>query len=239
MNILKIKNPQQTILWRWLFIDFIFIILGIRSYLYFDMNSFDGMILMVGITIIITSLFFIKSTLKNIKFLDNAIQNGVMIVHWEYTKKEWENYINNETDYRQNEGKLIAFVLSIITLIVFIPFIIIIDEGQLFMFYVLMVLLILYFFMGMIFPKIVFYFRKKRVGSIILLKKGVLLDKQFHTWDFPLSSFKSASLETKPYKHLAVSYNFIDRTGPRNYVVNVPIPEKNKKNLKKILKEFE
>lgn len=235
---MKIKNPQKTVLRRWLLIDAFFIILGINSFLNFDINSADGMFIMVSITIVLTSLFFIKSTIKNVKVLNEAINNQKMIVHWKYSAKEWANYLVHEEKYRFEEGKLIAMVLSVITAIVFIPFILIISEGKLAMFLVMLGLFGLYLFMGFIFPKINFYLKKKIVGEVILLEKGVLLNKQFHTWDFLLSKFVSAKLLKKPYEHLAISYNFVDRTGPRNYCINVPIPKSNKKDIKVIISKF-
>lgn len=234
----KIKNPQRSVLYRWLCIDLIFIILGIKSSLYFDINPFDGMILMVGITVILTSLFFIKLTLKNIKLIDDAIKHKKRIVHWQYTKEEWSEYISHEKSYRTTEGKLIAFVLSGITLIIFVPFILIIEEAKLSLFFVLLGLLGLYFFMGFVVPHIVFYFRKNTTGEVLVLEKGVLLNKQFHTWDFPLSKFNSAYFEKTPYPHLSISYDFVDRTGPRDYVIHIPIPKNNTTNIKSIVKQL-
>ena len=71
-----------------------------------------------------------------------------------------------------------------------------------------------------------------------MLEKGVLLNKEFHTWDFPLSKFYSAEFQEEPYKHIEIIYEFIDRTGPRSYTVNVPIPENNKDDIEKIISSF-
>jgi len=59
----------------------------------------------------------------------------------------------------------------------------------------------------------------------LILHKGVLLNKQFHSWDFPMSKLASASHEKKPFEHLEIVYDFFDRTGPRSYTINIPIPE--------------
>jgi len=235
----EIKNPQRTALRRWLFADVFFLILGLHSFFTFDINSFDGMFVLVSITVVLTSLFFIKSTFKNIKSIDNAIKNRVMLAHWKYTAKEWLSYLNHEKKYRFEHGKLIAYFLSGITALIFIPFILFISEGKLAMFLVMIALFGMYFFMGLVFPKIVFFVRKNRAGEVILLEKGILADKEFHTWDFPLSKFKCAEILDEPYDHLAVTYDFFDRTGPRSYTVNVPLPNKfDKKTIKKMISKF-
>ncbi len=234
-----IKNPQKVVLIRWLLIDAFFIILGIHGMTGFDINSFDGMFIMLSVLIVLTSFFFIPSTLKNIRLLDGAIRRGQRIAHWTYTKQEWSDYLNFEKEYRNDESKSIAIVLSVITAIVFIPFILLVHDGKFPMFLVMIGLFALFFIMGWIFPKITFYLRRNSVGEAILLKKGILLDKQFHTWDFPLSKFNNAAFVEEPYRHLVVVYDFIDRTGPRSYAVNIPVPKKNKLDIKKIISNFE
>lgn len=234
----EIKNPQRRTLMAWIMLDIVFIIAGLKSFLYFNINSADGMIILISLLVLITSLFFIPQTIKNCRRIDAAIHNGEQIVCWTYTKKEWQEYILHEKDYRLNEGKLIALFLYVITTVVFIPFILFIPEGKLAMFVVMLLLFFIYTFMGFVFPKMVFLLRKKRIGKVILLKQGLLIDRQFHTWDFPLSSFSYAEHKKKPYDHLAISYDFFDRTGPRTYTVNVPIPKNNKKNITSIIAGF-
>ncbi len=234
----KIKNPQRVTLHRWIYAALFFTGLGLHSYITFDINSFDGLFIMVSITIVLTSLFFIRTTMKNVKALDAAINDRKMIVHWKYTNEEWWNYLSHEQDFRNDTGAAMAIFLSLITAIVFIPFILFAPEAKFFMFMVMLGLFGLYYFMGHIFPSILFYFKRKSVGEVILLEKGVLLNKEFHTWDFPLSKFYSAEFLEEPYRHIEIIYEFFDRTGPRSYTVNVPIPENNKDEIENIISSF-
>lgn len=237
-DIPKIKNPQRVTLFRWIYAALFFTALGLHSYITFDINSFDGLFIMASITIVLTSLFFIKTTMKNVKALDAAINQKKMIVHWKYTNEEWWNYLSHEEDFRTGTGTIMAIFLSLITAIIFLPIALFAPEGNLFMFMVMLGLFGLYFFMGYVFPSILFYFKRKSMGEVILLEKGVLLNKEFHTWDFPLSKFYSAEFQKEPYNHIEIVYEFIDRTGPRSYTVNVPIPENNKDDIEKIISSF-
>lgn len=234
----KIKNPQRATLFRWIYTALFFFALGLHSYITFDINSFDGLFIIVSITVVLTSLFFIRTTMKNVKALDAAINQKKMIVHWKYTNEEWWDYLSHEEEYRSDKGRLMAIFLSAITAIIFIPFILFIPEGKFFMFMVMLGLFGLYFFMGYVFPSILFYFKRKSVGEVILLEKGVLLNKEFHTWDFPLSKFSFAEFREEPYDHIEIVYDFFDRTGPRSYTVNVPIPGNNKDDIEKIISGF-
>ena len=233
---LSIKNPQRTVLKRWLFILILFIFLLITSYINFDINSLDGMIILISLVIIPTSLFFIWTTNKNVKKLDEAINRGRMIAHWEYSKEEWVDYLIFERSYRKSQGTMIAILLTAFTAIVFIPFAIFVQEF--FMIIVMFGLFGMYWFMGLILPKIMFQIRKRNIGKVILLEKGLMIGKQFHTWDFPLSKFEKAIHVKKDYEHLEVIYDFVDRTGPRTYVVNVPIPKNNVNEIEEIIKKF-
>jgi hypothetical protein len=237
-SIFKTKNPQRVSFFRWVLADLFFIVFGVHSYITFDIHSYDGLFILVSATFVLTSLLFIRATMKNAKILDEAINGQNMIVHWKYTDEEWLDYLSHEEDYRSNTGILMAIVLSVITAIIFIPFILFIPEGKFSMLMVMLGLFVLYFFMGYVFPSILFYVKRKSVGEVILLEKGVLLNKEFHTWDFPLSRFNSAKFKEQPYVHLEITYDYFDRTGPRSYTINVPVPSDNKKNINTIISSF-
>lgn len=230
-----IRNPQRAFLKRLVIVDIFFFIVGLYSFLTFDINSFDGMLVMISLLVILTSLFFFPSTLRNIAAIDNA--KHALLAHWHYTPKEWSRYLHHEKRYRFVQGKLLAYVLSGITALVFIPFILVIPDGKGAMFLVLLALVGFYFFMGLVFPKIVSHLRKNQTREALLLKKGVLVGNEFHTWDFPLSRFNNAIFLAEPYAHVAITYDFVDRTGPRSYTVNVPVPAR-VKSVERILSRF-
>ena len=131
---------------------------------------------------------------------------------------------------------MIAIFLTIFTAIIFIPFAIFVHEFS--MIVIMLGLFGIYWFMGLISPKIMFQIRKRNTGEVLLLEKGLMIGKQFHTWDFPLSKFKGAIYVKDDYEHLEVAYDFVDRTGPRTYVVNVPIPQSNVSDVEEVINKF-
>jgi len=143
-NELHIKNPQRTVLRIWLFILVLFTLLLVKSFVSFDINSLDGMIIVTSLMIIPTSLFFVWTTSKNIKNLDEAIDRGKMIAHWRYSEKEWVAYLDFERSYRKNLGTMIAALLTVFTVVIFVPFAIVVQE----------------FFMIIVMPNTDYYIRK-------------------------------------------------------------------------------
>jgi Ca2+/Na+ antiporter len=235
----NIPNPKKRSLQNWILILIISIFIFLKSYISFEMNSLDGLLIMLSAVFGLTAIIFIPITIKSKKQIDAAIQKAERIVLLEYDAKEWENYIINEKNFRIKEGKKTAKLLSIITILIFIPFTIIMGQGEIFLITVMVILLAIYAFMAIIFPKITSQMQKSKTKRAIILKKRILIGNQFHTWDFPLSLFHDAKHNKKPYEHIAITYDFTDRTGPRKYTVNVPIPKKFKGNPKDIIIQLE
>jgi hypothetical protein len=99
------------------------------------------------------------------------------------------------------------------------------EEAKLAMFLVMLGLILLYAMAAFIVPWLLRKLRKSEDVTVLILPKGVLLHKQFHSWDFPMSKLASATYEKKPFQHLEIVYDFVDRTGPRSYTINIPIPD--------------
>lgn len=232
-----IKNTQKTALKIWIFSASVFLFMILYGYTNFRISSFDGALIMVGITLFLTSLVFIRVTYRNSKLIDRALKRKELVVHWKYTKKEWEDYIEHEYNYRSGEKQLIAIFLSAFTILIFGLFILFIPEGKLAMFFVMLGLIAMYAFLGYILPPLLHMIRKQK-GEVIILTKGVLLNKTFHTWDMLLSKLGKVTIEQNPYHHISLTYKFVDRTGPRQYTIHIPIPKSNKKDLKEIISQL-
>ncbi len=235
LKTLNIENSQKKVVKIWFFIGLIGIFGLIYGFSNFEINSFDGGIIMISIFLIIMSIVCIFIFHKRAKALDKALIDRKFIAHFEYTAEEWSDFLEYEYRFRLDEKSAIFKLLSIITIPIFLLFILFIDEGKLAMFFVLIGLILMYAFMAFILPRIIFYFKKRTKADVIIMEKGVLLNKQFHSWDFVLSKFSSAKHIKKPYEHLQIKYEFWDRTGPRKYFVNIPIPIKCKYDISDII----
>lgn len=209
-------------------------VIGIN--LFSELGEFAGLIILMSLLISITSFVCIFIFNKRSKSFENAIQNKTGKI-FSYDKKEWTQYIKEDTKLRNAEKKAIFIFLTIITIIIFAIFILIIEEAKLEMFIVGLLLIGLYAFMAFVVPILSKSLKNKKDREIMIFPKGIIIGNTFHTWDFPLSKLSSVKEKKKPFEYIQVSYEFFDRLGPRSYTIRLPFP-KNKEEFRKAIKNL-
>ena len=222
-----IKNRQKRIYQVFLALTVIFTVLIFVVIGFFDSfgDSAPPILFLsffLGIVCLVCTIIFLKRSRE----IDHALKDQSYIVQWDYTAGTWKAFMEKEDDFRTGERKVAFVFLTVITVIIFMMFVIFVEEeAKLAMFLVMLGLILLYAMAAFIVPWFIRKLRKPEDVSVLILPRGVLLNKQFHSWDFPLSKLASASYEKKPFQHLEIVYDFVDRTGPRSYTINVPIPD--------------
>jgi hypothetical protein len=231
----SLKNNQKTIFKLFIIFSFLFSIIFIYSITNFsNIGSLAGLIIVLSILFSIGSIISVFIFKKRSDAIEKAIKENRFITKWIYEKEEWKNFLYEEYKIKKIEKKLIFWILSMITILVFAIFILIIKEARSIMLLVLLGLLILFFIVSRLIPYIDYFYKKKQKHYVLILEKGIYIAGHFHFWDFPLSKLSLVKLKNKPIKHLLITYDFFDRLGPRDYSLMVPIPKK--ENEKKILK---
>lgn len=221
-----IRNRQKTIYYTFIVLTIIFVfgIFAFSSLFDFSMDlAGAGTFLSIFLAIVSFVLIFVFK--KRSDAIDKALENKSYIAKWYFNEAEWEKYLKLEYSYRASEKKEICFFLSMITAIVFFLFIAFVKEARLAMFIFMVSIILLYSLMAFLIPFIIYKNHKKREAEVLIMEKGVLLNKQFHTWDTPMSEFVKAKIHKTPYRHIQIVYSFVDRIGERSYTVIVPIPE--------------
>lgn len=229
------KNIQQKNVYLCFFLCIFFILSTICSLSFFrEIKPFGGLLIMISLLGAGTTFFCIFLFRKRAKTLQ-VLLDGDYIAHWIYTKPDWQNFLKQEYTLRKEEKKGIFFLLSSITIPIFIVFILLIDEAQMIMFLVLLGLLALYAFLAFVLPIIQYALRNKEGAEVYLGKHGVLIDREFHNWNGTFSKF--VSIKQKSSTLLEITYEFFDRFGPRNYKAFLPLPSQ-KTDIKKLLNVF-
>lgn len=221
MEKLEIKHNENKYFKISILVTFASFFLIFFGFYNFDINSFDGLIIMVSLLGFFGGIFASLMFRRRIKI----IQKSRIIAHFKYSKSEWEDFLKHEYRFRFEEKFILFKLISIIIFFIFTLFIIFIDEGKLAMFVVMMLLYTILFIFAFIIPKITYKYKKASKAEIIIFEKSVLLDKEFHTWDFPFSKLKKVDMIKKPNLSLKFIYEFLDRTGPRKYTLIVPFPK--------------
>ncbi len=181
--------------------------------------------------LIITIIFYKRS-----RAIEKALENNEYLARWHFDKEKWEEFVNREYNYRKAQRKALFVFLSVITVIIFSVFILVIDEAQLPMFLTMVGLVLMYAFLAFLAPFLSKCYHKKGEAEVLIMKNGILLNKQLHIWNVPTSKFKHAEFKEKPFPMITITYSFYDRTGPREYTVVSPVP--NEREGRKVVEQL-
>jgi hypothetical protein len=235
---MKYTNPQKKYYLGSIFFTIFFFFIAVYFYNnYQKYNSFAGAVIFISIFLSISFFVLIFMFKKRYNIIENAINLNDFIVKWQYSKKDWNNFLAIEYNLRikENIGKLI--LVTIMILLIFIPFIIFINEGRLAMFIVMIGLIMILSFFAFFVPFMNYVLKKKENRLIIITTKGVLIGNTLHNWNFMISKFKNAKFKINPFNHIEINYEFIDRLGPRDYTLFIPIPN-SKYDFNKVIVEL-
>jgi hypothetical protein len=173
--------------------------------------------ILLGLTACICIFIFKKRSNMVVRALEQP--NSTLFT---YTADDWYAFRQQDAQLRKEEKFMIFLFLSGLTVIIFIPFTIIVQEP--FMLVVMLLLISMYALLGLAYPRLKPLLIRKQEGSVLILERGVYIEGYVHTWEFPLSKLLSKKWKEQPFPHVAISYEFFDRLGPRSYTVRIPIP---------------
>jgi hypothetical protein len=234
----KIENTQKRPLLAWIIITIVSFFSGIYAMAYFDLNSFHGGLFMVSLLFFVTGIVCIFIFYRRYVALDHAIKNHDIIAQWKYSRKDWADFLEWEYVFRKKENKQKFWLLTAVTVSIMVVFILVIPEAKLEMFFVLLGLLAFYLVLAFFLPSIIQHLRASKDASVLIIDKGVLFNRSYHTWDFPLSKLEKVKLMEKPSIHIRLVYGFFDRLGPRSYTLNIPVPRGRKADASKVIKRL-
>jgi len=221
---LNIKNKQNTIANRALLFGFVFLFF---IYLTFsEGNPLSGLwaIGLIGIFGLVTSIvvyFIFKSRSRKMKSL---VSGASVIASWQMSEELKNQYVNHLYEHESAKNKGIFFITSLLIVVIFGIFILVIDDGKGAMAAVMIGLigLIALFAFGM--PH---FYRMKNAqadGKVLIGKKFAYINGFFHNWDFPLSGIKKSKIINEPFYGLYIQYYYTDRTFTNTEELHIPAP---------------
>ena len=135
------------------------------------------------------------------------------------------NYINYFYEQEKEKNRAILFSISLISVIIFGIFILVIDEGKLAMFGVWIALMLFLSFFAFIMP---IYYRnsnRKKDGRILIGAKYASINGYFHNWDFILSGLSRIKIIKEPFYGINLVYYYTDRTFRHSEEIFIPANE--------------
>jgi len=159
------------------------------------------------------------------KKLQTLISGENLLAQWILTPQQKEKYFNYLFEQESGRNKVILFSISFIAIIVFGIFILVIDEGKLFM---LAVLAGLISFLALFAYGMPYYYKnsnKRGDGKILIGAKYAYINGYFHNWDFLLSGLSKVKAIKKPFYGINLVYYYTDRTLEHSEELFIPVNE--------------
>ena len=181
--------------------------------------------------IFISFFLFISSVIIGFMFrsreakLQKLISGENLLAEWTLSDAQKKNYANYLFEHEISKNKIILFLIAGIAAVVFGIFILVIDEGKLFMFLVFIGLVI---FLSIFAFGMPYYYKMKNTkadGHILIGAKYAYINGFFHNWDFLLSGLSRVKIITEPFYGINLVYYYTDRTFTHSEELFIPANE--------------
>ena len=222
---IELQNNQTSIVKKSWYVAGFFALVILVAIMDFDSLPIHPSIFFISIFLFLSALvigFMFRSREKK---LQSLITGENLVASWSLTTNEKYKYVNFLFDNEKSKNMGLFLVISVIAVVIFGIFILVIDEGKLAMFLVLIGLIVFLSFFAFGMP---FYYRNKNLkndGIILIGKKFAYINGYFHNWDFPLSGIKNAKIIKHPFYGVHIKYYYTDRTLTNTEELNIPSPE--------------
>ncbi len=209
---IELENNQSSIVKKAWYSAGFFLLVIILAFMDLDSLPIHPAFIMLSIFFLIMSVVIAFMFRSREKKLQKLITGDNLIAQWVLTPEQKKKYANYLFKFESGKNQIILFSISFIAIIVFGIFILVIDEGKMAMFLVLLGLIafLATFAFGM--P---FYYRSKNLrgdGKILLGAKYAYINGYYHNWDFPLSGLSKVKPIKDPFYGINLIYYYTDRT---------------------------
>jgi len=222
---IELNNNQSGIVKKAWYSAGFFLLVIIIAFMDLDSLPIHPAFFMLSIFFLIMSVIMAYMFRSREKKLQKLISGENLIAQWTLTPEQKKKYANFLFKYESGKNQIILFSISFIAIIVFGIFILVIDEGKMAMFLILLGLIafLAAFAFGM--P---FYYRLKNLrgdGKILLGAKYAYINGYFHNWDFPLSGLSKVKPIKDPFYGINLIYYYTDRTLKNSEELFIPANE--------------
>ncbi len=222
---IELQNNQSGTVKKAWYAAVFFALIIIVAFIDFDALPIHPSIAMISLFFLILSIIIALMFRSREKKLQSLITGENLLASWTLNDTEKDAYVNYLFKHERGKNMAILIVISAISIVVFGVFILIIDEGKLAMFLVLIGLLVFLSFFAFGMPRYYKYQNSKNDGQILLGAKYAYINGYFHNWDFVLSGIKKARIIDQPFYGLYIKYYYTDRTFTNTEELNIPAPK--------------
>ncbi len=219
---IEIENNQDSIVKKSLIAATFFALLTIMTLL--DWSPIAGLwyITIISFFLTMVSLIIAWMTRGRAKKLQTLISGENLLASWHLTPEQKKQYVNYLFEQKRGQNIVILLSISIITVIVFVTFILFIDEGKLAMLGVMFALIIFLALFAFGMPLYYRYQNNKGDGQVLIGAKYAYINGFFHNWDYPLSGLSKIKIIKKPFYGIDLVYYYTDRTLQHREEILIP-----------------
>lgn len=233
---ISLKNNQSGTVNKSLIIAVLFLVISIFPF--YDNNPFTGIwgISFVGLFAFLSAVIVAVIFKSRAKKLQSLITGENVLASWKLNENDKLTYVNYLFENEKAKNKGIFWVTSILIVVIFGIFILVIDEGKAAMFLAMILLIVV---IGLFAFGMPFYYKNKNFngdGNVLIGKKFAYINGFFHNWDFPLSGIKKSRVINEPFYGLHIQYYYTDRTFTNTEELNIPAPQE--LDLKHVINEL-
>jgi uncharacterized Zn finger protein (UPF0148 family) len=205
---ISLKNSQTSIVkGAWYSAGF-FLLIIVLAFIDLGVVNIHPAIVMISIFFLLMSLVVAYMFRSREKKLQSLITGENLLASWTL-KEAYENYL---FEHEKSKNSAIFLVITMMGIIVFGIFILVIDEGKLAMFSVLIGLLVFLSFFAFGMPRYYKYQNSKNDGIVLIGAKFAYINGYFHNWDFILSGLSKLKKIKSPFYGINLVYYYTDRT---------------------------
>jgi hypothetical protein len=232
---MEIPNSQRKVvkIWSWLGV-FFFALCFLPAMTDMDMMQKGFAIVTLSGFAVVVCLIVVAVYAQRAKQFDELINGNNVLASWTLSSQEWSSYA--EYDYQKDKtAKLqLFYLITVISLVIGIS-LAVISQDILFIYIILALIAVMAITAAL---SIYFGHRKNltQTGYVIISPFSILLNGDFHNW-----TSLGASLESLTYIDdlippvIELTYSFPSRVGREEATVRIPVPDKEKANVRRIL----
>ena len=222
---IELQNNQTGIVKKAWYAAGFFALVIIVAFIDFDVLPIHPAMAIISLFFLMLAIIIAVMFRSREKKLQSLITGENLLASWTLNDTEKEAYVKYLFKHEKGKNWAVLMVISVISIIIFGVFIVVIDEGKLAMFFVLIGLLVFVSIFAFGMPFYYKYQNSKNDGNILIGAKFAYINGYFHNWDFPLSGIKKASIIDQPFYGLYIQYYYTDRTFTNTEELNIPAPK--------------
>lgn len=180
---------------------------------------------LIGIFLTLSALVCGLLFASRAKKMAQLLSGEKLLARWSLDDGMLREYVVLQKDASGAKNKAIMILVTILFVIVTIPFLFALESDERLGFVLIMAsLLTIVFIASRFFP---WYYQARNLRGdrqVLIGARYAYINGYLHNWDFPLSGLKDAKVMKRPFQGISIIYYYTDRTFKHTHELKIPAP---------------